>query len=164
MASTSSINTVEIGSNGGPITFDLLRQMIYELQADDVPMENLAWLMHPRTWNSILQLKINSEANRYVINPDQQMRDLLKLYGFPVYLSTQISTDLQKGSSNTCANLFLVHMPDVILCEWGGLELQSTDVGGDAWVKNLIEVKATYVVDVGVRHVDSVCLINDTTS
>jgi len=164
MASTSSINTVAIGTNGGAITFDLLRQMLYELQADDVPMDGVVWVMHPRTWDAICGITINSEAAHYVINPSQQLSESMKLYGFPVYLSTQVSITNSKGSGTNLANIFLVNMKDIILCEWGGLELESTDIGGDAWVKNLIEVKATYTVDVGVRHADSVCLISDSTS
>jgi hypothetical protein len=55
-------------------------------------------------------------------------------------------------------------MTDVILAEWGGVELAATDVGGNAWAQNAIEVRATYACDVGVRNANSICLIDDSTS
>jgi len=164
MASTAGINTVAIGTNGGAITFDKLREMLYKLQEDDVPLDGVVWVMNPRTWWGITQLTVNSEDNHFVFNPSQQLTEAMKLYGFPVYLSTQVAIDNTKGTGEDLANIFLVKMTDIILCEWGGIEVEATDVGGDAWAKNLIEVKATYTVDVGVRHPTAVCLISDSTT
>ena len=164
LANVSSINEVEIGTNGGAITMALLYSMHYELEKDNVPDDGLVWVMHPRTWNTIRQFAINSEANHYVINPNPTVQEPRSIFGFPVYRTTQLPINLTKGSGSALGYVFLVNMKDILLGEWGALQLKATDVGGNAWVQNAIEVKATYTMDIAARHADSICMINDTSS
>lgn len=165
MSNTGSINTVPIGTNGGAITPPLLRSMEYQLNLDNVPRNNRAWLMHPRTWSAILQLVTENSTYKYLVNPNFADGTPPRLLGYPVFESTQVAIDNTKGESGTAlANIFLVRMADIILGEWGAIELEGTDIGGTAWANNSVEFKATYTVDVGVRNVNSICLISDSSS
>lgn len=164
LVNISSINTVAIGTNGGALTMAHLHSMLYELEYDNVPEDGLCWIMHPRTWNSIRQFAINSETNHYVINPNPSVAEPRSILGFPVYRSTQLSIALTKGSGTALGYVFLVNMKDIILGEWGAIQLKATDIGGNAWAQNAIEVKATYTMDIAARHADSICLLSDTTS
>jgi len=170
MANASSINNVDIGTNGGVITQALLDDMILELDLDNVPQDGRAFIMHPRTWHNITQLIVASEANNFLYNPQSgipgniQMAPLKQIRGIPVYLSTNVSIAETKGSGTALANLVLARMTDMMLAEWGGVELAATDTGGNAWAQNSIEIRATYSCDFGARNPNSICLIDDTTS
>ena len=164
LVNVSSINTVAIGTNGGAITMALLHSMLYECEKDNVPEAGLCWVMHPRTWNVIRQFAINSETNHYMINPNPTVQEPRSILGYPVYRSTQLPINLTKGSGTALAYVILVNMKDIILGEWGAIQLKATDVGGNAWAYNAIEVKATYTMDIGARHADSICVISDTSS
>lgn len=174
MANTASINTVAIGTNGGALTMTHLHSMKYKLDEDNVPEAGRCWIMHPRTKSGIDKFLINAETNHYLFQPGGFQGGGVwnslpqTLLGYPVYTTTQIATTGSKGGGTeggvNLASVFLVNMADIILCEWGGLSLKATDVGGNAWAQNAIEVKATYACDMGARHVDSICLLNDTTT
>lgn len=160
MSQTSGINTVSASS--GALTMAMLMNMEYELLLDNCKFRKPAFLMHPRTWNAIRQMLINSETNHYLINPGKQDAARKELLGYPVFLSTQIT--INGGTGTNEANVFLADMNDVVLAEWFGIELDATDVGGDAWKQNAYEVRGVATVDVGLRNPESVCLISDTTS
>lgn len=168
LTNTSSIGTVAIGTNGGALTMTHLHSMKYSLDLYNVPEDGRCWIMHPRTWGGINQYIVNTETNNFLFNPRPQVPYANQIFGYPVYTSTQVSITNSKGGGTetglTLANVFLVNMKDVILAEWGGVALKATDVGGNAWAQNAIEVKATYAMDMGVRHAKSVCLISDSTT
>jgi HK97 family phage major capsid protein len=164
MSATASINTVAIGTNGGAMTSALLHSMDYAMNLDNVPMNGRVWIMHPRTWNAIRQLVTESGTTKYLINPNPSVAEPRSFLGYPVYLSTQVTINGTKGNGTALARVFLVNIKDIVLAEWGAIELEATDVGGNAWAQNAVEIKATYTVDVGVRNANSVCLLSDTTS
>lgn len=164
VATRTSRNGVVIGTNGGALTLTHLHSMLYELEVDNVQEDGLVWIMHPRTWNGIRQFLINSEPNRYIINPTPTAQEPRSILGIPVYRTTSLRINLTKNSGSALAEVFLVNIKDVILAEWGTLQLKATDVGGNAWAQNAIEVKATYTMDVAPRHEQSVCYLNDTTT
>ena len=62
------------------------------------------------------------------------------------------------------AEFFLFKPDEVVLAEWGAINIKATDVGGEAWEKELVEFKATAYVDVGVRRPTGICYVNDSTS
>lgn len=157
----SSRNTLAIGTNGGTPTIDNFYTMLYELELDNVPTDRLAWFMHPRQWNSARLIKKNGEAANFSLQPDPTVGTPRSLLGFPVYLTTAISITLTKGTSTDCSHIFLVRVPDLVLGEWGGIQLEATTVGGNAWNNNLMEIKVTYVVDTFMRYSSSACTCSD---
>lgn len=177
LANTSSINTVDIGTEGGNITFSKLRDMEYAMLYDNVPPGGWAWVMHPRTWNYICKMEMvqysgQTSGGGFFFGGQPEQAVSKSLFGYPVYLTTNVSIAATKGTLSTAnpaigtalAHIFLVKWPDVILCEWGGISLAATDVGGDAWTKNMIEIKASYACDVDVRNANSVCVCNEVTA
>lgn len=165
MANTASIQNVDIGTNGGALTMAHLYSMKYALDLYNVPEEGRVWLMHPRTKNGIDQFLVNAETQHYVFGQNAELGPRNMLIGYPVFTSTQLAINLSKGGGTeggvNLARLFLVNIKDIILAEWGGIGLKATDVGGNAWAQNAIEVKATAAVDMGVRNSTSIVMIDD---
>ena len=164
LLNTPYINTYAIDTNGGPFTIAGGYAMDDELTNDEVEEEGRVFVMNNRTWSGIRGFLIASEANRFLINPNPTVKEPRSLFGYPVYRTSAISKTNTKGSGTALANIFLVRMAEVLLAEWGTLEVAATDVGGDAWASNTIEVKATACVDVGVRHPEAVCLCSDSST
>jgi len=163
MAATASINTVTAGNEA--ITMADLRDMEYELQKDNAKFIKPAWFMNPRTWHAVSELLINSETNHFLFSAQPEMAVKQSILGYPVYITTSVSiTNSSTDSGDDHANVILADMNDVILAEWEGIDLAATDVGGNAWAQNAIEVRAIATVDVGVRNPNSICLLSDTTS
>ena len=162
MAETASINTVSASS--GAITFAMLHDMELDLQTSNVRFAKPAWLMHPRTWHAISEIVtgLSGGTSDFIFKGQPELGVQKSVLGYPVYLSTAIA--ITNGTSAAEANVFLADMDDIILAEWGGIDLAATDTGGDAWAEVAVEIRAVATLDVGVRNAGSVCLISDTTS
>lgn len=167
--SPGTLNTYDIGTNGGAFTLAGAHSMLYELEYDKIPTDNLFWIMHPRTWNTIRQFQTENYSTQtsggdYYFRPDVTQRETRMLLGYPVYTTTSLSIALTKGSGSALGYVILVRGPDVLIGEWGAIDIRVTDVGGDAWAKNMIEVKATYTMDTALRRAESACVCDDTSS
>jgi HK97 family phage major capsid protein/HK97 family phage prohead protease len=168
LTATGSINTVAIGTNGGAVTPAHLYSMLYALEYDDVPQDGLAFVMHPRTWNYIRQILVGADTNNYLFF--QSVPNAIAnaappyLLGYPVYLSTQVVINRTKGSATTkCASIILANFKECILGEWGGIAVDVTDIGGNAWIQNALEFRAVLATDVGVLNANAVCHLADNT-
>ena len=158
-----------LGTNGGAFTLAAAHEMIYTLEYDNVPLDSCVWIMHPRTWNAVRQLQtINYSAQTvggdYYLRPDVSQAEARTLLGFPVYTTTNMPINLTKASGTALAGIAFVRMNDVLIGEWGSIDIRVTDIGGDAWAKNMIEVKATVTLDVDMRRAESICYCDESSS
>jgi HK97 family phage major capsid protein len=81
--------------------------------------------------------------------------------GYPILASTQIPTNLSKGTSTNCSELYFGNWSDLLIGQWGGLSILASPHAGDAFAKDMTWVRVTMVVDVAVRHPESFCLCSD---
>jgi HK97 family phage major capsid protein len=157
----SGINTV---TAGGALTWALIEDFPYELDVDNAPSVKRAWIMHPRTLHNIRQLT-TSNTPLFVGTPQAQplTNDLAGggLIGYPVYTTTQIPIT---GGTGSDASVYFCDWNDVVLANWGGLEIVASSESGSSFQQNQTHIRAIHLVDVMVRHPVSCCLCNDTTS
>ena len=83
-----NVTTTTLGAGAGaaPTLGDIL-DAIYRLQADNATPS--AIFMHPRTWTTIK--KLDDQQDRYLLQPDPTQDAAQRLFGIPVFLSSQIS-------------------------------------------------------------------------
>jgi len=93
------------GGNGAIPQFDDLKDMVYQVQLQNA--DPSAWLMHPRTKNTLNQLK--DGVGRYIYyEGDLDKKDPDRLLGLPVFFSNQVPINLTFGTSAaTCSYLIL---------------------------------------------------------
>lgn len=150
MAGTNSVAV------NGAITLDKMYDAIYELAADNAPMKSLAWILNPRTWNSLL--KIKDGDGRYIL--DLGTKTIL---GLPYFLTTQMPLNLTGGSGgSTDTEILLVDGSETILFGWGGLSIlpsqhASAADGSSAFMQDEVWIRAVRHRDIQVRHLESVC-------
>jgi hypothetical protein len=60
--------------------------------------------------------------------------------------------------------VYFGNFADLLIGVWGNLEILATNVGGNAWVQNAMEIRMIMNVDVTVRNLESVVYINDATT
>lgn len=135
-----------LGANGRALTFDDLYAAIYNLRLANVEPQSAtgAWIMHPRTLNSLMQLKDNS--NQYMLTAAQGYNAPMalaggfassngpkaSLLGIPVYVSTQIAINRTTGSNSDTSNVYLLDASKAVLLERQGIELAFSDQVGFA--------------------------------
>lgn len=132
---------------------DLLDVMSAIEQADG---EYNFWLMHPRSKNTIRQLKL---AGDYVfrmagagVSVVQKPDDFDSLLGLRVHYTTTIPTNLTFGTLTNCSWIVLGHSAEYMITDKKGLKIDVSTQAGDAFRKNQTWFRAVKRVDGGVRR------------
>jgi HK97 family phage major capsid protein len=171
IANTSGINTISLGENGAYLTdLDLFFNMIARLEEDNALRGKLAFVCHPKVKAALRKLKTpqfsEDTGGEYTLPPlvtallatDQALEQAV---GYPILASTQLPTNLTKGTSSNCSEIYFGNWADLLIGQWGGLSILASPHAGDTFAKDMTWVRVTMVVDVAVRHPESFCLCND---
>jgi HK97 family phage major capsid protein len=160
----TGLNTVAIGTNGGNITFDHLIDMEYELAADNALRGKLGFIFHPCVRRNLLKRKVaqytGDTAGAYIVAPvtEQVFQNWL---GYPYKMTTQIPINLTKAEGTGLTEVYFGNWQELIIGQWGGMELMASQETSDAFEKDQTWVRILQEVDIAVRHGESFCLIND---
>lgn len=151
-----NVDTATLGANGDAPDFDDLADMVYRLDADNVPTEGRAWLAHPRTVNTLRKIKDpGSGSDRYLWADPAAPGDPPTLWGYPVYTTTAISIGQTQGTSSDCSALYLGAWPEFVIGQRKALELRASDAAGNAFEYDQVFIRAIMRVDCNVRHAAS---------
>ncbi len=148
-----NVDTSTLGANGGTPTFDHLANMLYALDADNVPGEGRAWIVHPRTLNTLR--KIKDSSGHYLWADPAAPGDPPTLWGYPVFTTTAIPVNETRGTSNDCSTIYLGCWPEFVIGQRKALELRASDAAGNAFEYDQVFIRAILRVDCNVRHAAS---------
>jgi len=171
IANTAGINTIALGNDGLYLSdLDLFFEMVAKLEMDNALRGKLAFVCHPKVKAALRKLKVpqysGDTGGEYTLPPlvtallatDQALEQAI---GYPIIASTQIPTNLTKGTSTNCTEIFFGNWADLLIGQWGGLSILASPHAGDAFAKDQTWVRVTMSVDIAVRHPESFCLCND---
>lgn len=170
LASQTGILTVEGGTNGAAITFDHLIDMETKVADANADGTSMAYLANAVTIGALK--KIKDANNNYIWKPIVgASRNAIpgEVNGYPVARSNQARKNLTKGtSSGVCSEIFFGNWADLLIGEWGVLEILPNPYSAAAYDNGGLEIRALQSVDIAVRHPESFCrmadvLVNGTT-
>lgn len=154
-------------SNGTSATNieDDFKDLINSLENNDVRLLRPVWFMHPRSKNHLFTLR---DANGNLIFPEIRGPSPM-LYGWPVFISTNIPRNLGGGANET--EVYFVDMIDAIIGEATTLEIQVDSSASyldgstlvSAFARDETLVRAISRHDFAMRHDESVALKSDVT-
>lgn len=160
----SGVTDVEIDTNGGPVSYDVLADMIGALEDANALRGNLAFVMHPKVKRKIMKLKDSDGRPLFTWDPSQEQPGM-SLLGYPYFTTTQIPTNLTKASGVSLSEIYFGNWSELLMAEFGSLILEASmeagDSSGGAFSSHQIWVKAVQEVDFAVRHAASFALVND---
>lgn len=90
------------------------KDLINDLEGNDVPMIRPVWFMNPRSKNHLVNLR---DANGNLIFPEVRGANPT-MYGWPVFVSTNIPVNLGAGTES---EIYFVDMNDAVIGEASGL-------------------------------------------
>lgn len=151
----SGIGSVAIGTNGGAGTYTSVVNTWKEVATDNADMGALAWFTTPiQVSRFMTTAKVSSTDSRMIMDTKDS------LIGYKVYSTKNMPDDLTKGSSSgDCSALLFGNFNDLIIGEWGNL-----DVMLDPYSLSTLgatRIAAFYDVDIAVRHAESFAAIQD---
>jgi HK97 family phage major capsid protein len=148
-----NVDTTTLGANGGTPTFDQLANMLYNLDADNVPSDGRAWIVHPRTVNTLR--KVKDSTSKYLWADPAMPGDPPTLWGYPVFTSTAVPITQTQGTSTDCSMITLGCWTEFIVGQRKALELRASDAAGNAFEYDQVFIRAIMRVDCNVRHANS---------
>ncbi len=152
---TTGIGSVAIGTNGGAGTWAKIVDAWKEVAKDNADVGALSWFTTPTQVARFMQaVKVASTDSRMIMETQDN------LMGYNVNVTNQMPDTLTKGtSSGNCSALLFGNFNDLIIGEWGNL-----DIGIDPYSLSTIgatRITSFYDIDIAVRHAESFSAIQD---
>ncbi len=151
--------TATNGTASGDIEDDF-KDLINDLEGNNVRLIRPAWFMHPRSKNHLRNLR---DANGNLIYPEIRSASPV-IYGWPVFVTTSIPANLGAGSDET--EIYFADMVDMLIGEVAGLEIVASNEASyvenatvrSAFSRDETVIRAIEQHDFAVRHDVSVAV------
>jgi len=163
IANYTGINEVVGGENGAPLSFDHLIEMETLVAEKNADVANMTYLANARTIGWLKQLKNRDGGYLWKAITDTRRNSIPgELNGYPVARSNRVRSDLDRGTSKgVCSDLFFANWADLIVGEWGVIEILPNPYSSTAFDNGGVEVRALQSVDLNIRHPESFCVMRD---
>ena len=154
---TSGIGSVTLGTNGGAPTWAMVVNLVKEVEIDNALTGAAAFLT-----NGQVKAKLASTSKQtsgvegnFILGPDMN-----NLYGFPIYVSQQVPSNLSKGSaSGTLSAMIFGVWSDLLIGQWSGIDLMADPYTGSK--EGTVRIVAFHDCDFAVRHPESFAECNE---
>ncbi len=145
---TSSLAT--IGTN----PYEKLVDFVGKLETANALVGKLGWALHP-TGRQLLAKRKDADGRPLFFNAMASAGEGLKpestLIAYPWATSTQLAA----------TDAFFANWEDILLCEWGAMEIRASMETSTAFARNQIWIQVLKEIDVIVRHPESICYVSD---
>lgn len=156
---TSGIGSVAIGTNGGPITWASVIDLIGAVETvNGMGSGFFTNTKVTRTARKTLKTTTDTASNMVMTDPNT-------LAGYPLQASNLVPSNLTKGSSTgVCSALIFGNWADLLLGYWSELDVLVNPYETTAYSKGNVQIRAMATMDVQVRQPASFAAIKDLTT
>ena len=163
IANVVGIGSVVGGANGAAVTIDNLIDLETDVTAANAPENSLAYLVNARTVGALKKLKSTTGEYLWVRTADVGRTGTPgEINGYTVARSNQARSNLTKGTSvGICSELFFGGWSELLIGEWGVLEIQPNPYAASVSAQGGVEIRALQSIDIGVRHAASFSVMSD---
>jgi HK97 family phage major capsid protein len=162
--------SVAVGTNGGRYTFDHAEEQQRHVAGNDALRGALGYIMHPFVGSNLKRQKVvpfsgaTAEQSDYTAGLPMTDQMLANALGLGFFTTTQIPTNLTKGTGTTLSEVYFGNWNEVLIGNWGGLQFAVTGEAGAAFESNQTWLRVIQEVDVNVRHTESFQVLVDAES
>ncbi|WP_195360325.1 phage major capsid protein [Odoribacter splanchnicus] len=147
------IGAVVIGDNGGEINWAKVVGLETAISSKDAILGNLAYLTNPKVIGALKTTEKAAGTAKFLM----ETADMLN--GYNIVNTTLMPSDLKKGTGTNLSAMLFGNFSDVIVGQWGGLDI----IVDPYTLKKSAQVEITMNAwhDVFVRHDESFAAIKD---
>lgn len=153
----TGIGSVVGGANGAAPDWADIVDLEEEVAVDNADIGALAYVTNAKVRGKLKQTVKGSSEPPFVWDESNMLN------GYSTYVSNQVPSNLDKGSSvGVCSAILFGNWNDLILFFWGGLDIKADEVTlGD---RGGLVLRVFKDMDVGLRHVQSFAAMKDATT
>lgn len=156
IASTSGIGSVVGGNNGAAPTWEHIVKLETEVAIDNADIGALAYMTNAKVRG---KLKTTPRTPTYGDIMVWERNDT-PLNGYPAYVTNQVRSNLDKGTSTgVCSAIFFGNWNDLLIGMWGGLDILVDPYTGSS--SGTLRIIALQDVDIAVRNPESFAAMLD---
>lgn len=156
---TTGIGDVAINTNGGAPTYSHIVSLWKEIAVDNAAIGNLAFLTNSIMIAKLLNTPKVSGYPAFVIESLPDAEGFTTMLGLKTGMSNQVPKNLTKGTSNDCSAIICGNWADLIIAEWGALDVLVDPYTGGA--AGTVRVRVLQDVDIALRNAESFAAIKD---
>lgn len=156
---TTGIGLVDIAANGGAPTWQHIVQLETEVAVDNADVGQLAYMTNARVRGKLKTTPKEAGQATYIWADVQQEPGVGMVNGYRAYTTNQVPANLTKGTGTGLSAIIFGNWRDLLIGEWGALEVIVNPYSLDTTGKVRITVFKS--VDVAVRHAESFAAIKD---
>ena len=156
---TAGIGSVAIGTNGGPITWASVIDLIAAVETANA--SGNGFLTNSKVTKSArktLKTAADTSSNMVMTSPNE-------LAGYQLQATNLCPGNLTKGTANSvCSALIFGNWADLLLGYWSALDILVNPYESTAYSKGNVQIRAMMTMDVQVRQPASFAAIQDLTT
>jgi len=152
---TTGVATVAIGSDGGDPTWSHIVDLETEVAQDNADIGSLAYITNAKVRGKLKKTAINATYGDKMVWENSNT----PLNGYKAFVTNQVKSDLTKGSGTNLSAIFFGNWGDVIIGQWGTLDILVDPYTGGT--SGTVRIIAFQDVDIAVRHPESFSMILD---
>lgn len=155
------IATVVGGTNGAAITIDHLIDLETAVAVNNADFGSLGYVVNAKAIGALKKLKTAGGQYAWTqeVNGGRSATPG-SINGYPVFRTNQIGNNLTKGTANDATAVIFGNWSDLIIGEWGTLEILPNPYGA-GFNSGALDIRAMQTVDVAVRHPESFAAMTD---
>lgn len=158
----SGIGSVIGGTNGGNLSIDNLIDLETFVASNNADDGYMAYLANAKSVGTLKKLKSSTGEYLWTNNPiGNRTGTPGEINGYPVARSNQARSNLTKGTGTNLSEVFFGDWSQVIVGEWGVVEILPNPYAAGIYEQGGIELRVLQTVDIGVRHAQSFAVMSD---
>ena len=119
---TSGIGSVALGANGALPTNDLPIDLESQVAIENADIGSLGYITNPGVRGILKKTPVSSSSAGQMVWDRQGGNTPLN--GYPVGVTTQVPSNLTKGtSSGVCSAMVFGNFKDLLIAQWGGMDI-----------------------------------------
>lgn len=159
----AGIDVVALGTNGAQPAYANVVQQETDVATANADMGSLAYVTTPGIRGRLKQVaKLANTISQAVWDNDQRVSPGLQrgeVNGYPAFASSQVPSNLVKGTSSNCHAIIFGDWSGVLIGEWGAMEVMAdpfTKLG-----QAMVRIVGWAMIDTNVRYIQSYSVVKD---
>lgn len=148
---TNGISVVPVGTNGGALTYDLMADLVGEV--DDANVQAATGFLTNSTVKRAASKLKDGQARPYGLDTVFQ--------SLPRAFSNVVPSDLTKGTGTGLSAILYGNWADLLIGYWSAFDLLVNPYESSAYAKGNVQVRALLTCDIALRHAESFAVAKD---
>ncbi len=153
---TSGIGSVTLGTNGLAPTWQMVVDLVREVEIDNVDATSAGFLTNAQVKSRLARTarQASGVEGNFILQPP-----FSDLYGYPLTVSQQVPSNLTKGTGSNLSAMIFGVWSDLLIGQWSGIDLMVDPYTGSSAAT--VRVTAFHDCDFAVRYPESFAECNE---